>query len=191
MKLEWLFVAGAIEALLVGCRTSDGASAAPDAPASAAAVPPPSATPAQAALDSLDRRTPVPLLPMMANHQKQNMRDHLVAVQEIIAAVGAEDFEAVQRSVTRIGYSEQMGQMCERMGAGAPGFTELALEFHHSADTIGEAARAHDAAGTLKALGNTVAVCTSCHRSFRQRVVDEVAWAALAKRPMPASSSSR
>jgi DNA-binding MarR family transcriptional regulator len=39
------------------------------------------------ALDRMDTRAPVPLLPMMANHQKQNMRDHLVAVQEIVAAL--------------------------------------------------------------------------------------------------------
>lgn len=31
-------------------------------------------------LDGMDTRAPVPLLPMMANHQKQNMRAHLQAV---------------------------------------------------------------------------------------------------------------
>ena len=55
-------------------------------PAVTAATPgPPSAA---ALLDSMDTRVPVPLLPMMANHQKQNMRDHLHAVQEIVGAVG-------------------------------------------------------------------------------------------------------
>ena len=72
----------------------------------------------------MDTRTPVPLLPMMADHQKRNMRDHLLAVQEIVAALAADNFAAVERSAGRIGYSEQMGQMCVHMGAGAPGFTE-------------------------------------------------------------------
>ncbi len=37
-----------------------------------------------------------------------------------------------------------MGAMCTHMGAGAPGFTEQALHFHHTADKIGDAARKHD-----------------------------------------------
>ena len=84
----------------------------------------------RAVFDSMDTRVPGPLfrLPMMANHQKQNMRDHLAAVQEIVGAVGAEDFAAiVARRRATIGYSEQMGQMCNHMGAGAPGFTDQAL----------------------------------------------------------------
>nr|MBP9088338.1 hypothetical protein [Kofleriaceae bacterium] len=42
---------------------------------------------AQGMLDQLDTRKPMPLLPMMANHQKQNMREHLEAVQGIMAAL--------------------------------------------------------------------------------------------------------
>lgn len=134
---------------------------------------------AQAALDALDARTPVPLLPMMADHQKRNMRDHLLAVQEIATAAARDDFDGVERAARRIGFSEQMGAMCEHMGAGAPGFTALALEFHHTADGIVEAARQKDATRVLKALGDTLAVCTHCHRTFKQRVVDPAAWAEL------------
>ena len=81
----------------------------------------------QQALTGMDSRRALPLPPMMANHQKQNMRDHLVAVQEIIAATVTADFAAVERAAGRIGYSEQMGQMCTHMGAAAPGFAEQAL----------------------------------------------------------------
>jgi len=178
-------------ATLVGCQSSDEPRAAPAAPASAAFSAQPSSVPAQATLDAMDRRTPVPLLPLMANHQKQNMRDHLLAVQEILTALQAKDFDAVQSSVSRIGYSEQMGQMCQHMGAGAPGFTELALRFHHTADEIGEAAKKLDSDGVLKALTDTLAVCTSCHQTFRQEVVDNAAWAALTKMPPPAGSGPR
>ena len=89
----------------------------------------------------MDTRVAVPLLPMMANHQKQNMRDHLLAVQEIILAAGRQDFAGVEKAASRIGYSPQMGQMCTHMGAGATGFTEQALAFHHTADAIGAAAQ--------------------------------------------------
>jgi len=140
---------------------------------------PSTASPAEA-LDRLDARAPVPLLPMMAQHQKQNMRDHLLAVQEIVAAVASDDFAAVERAARRIGSSETMGQMCSHMGAGAPGFTEQALGFHRRADEITAAARARDRRRVLAELGTTLQTCTSCHAAWKQRVVDEATWQRLA-----------
>lgn len=142
---------------------------------------------AQRVLDGMDTRAPVPLLPMMAEHQKRNMRDHLLAVQEIVAALAADDFAAIERSAGRIGYSEQMGQMCAHMGAAAPGFTNKALEFHRTADTIATAAKAEDRAGVLKALGATLQTCTGCHATFRQQIVDEATWNRLTGTPAPST----
>jgi cytochrome c556 len=133
----------------------------------------------------MDTRVPVPLLPMMANHQKQNMREHLVAVQAIVGAVGTKDFDAIARAAAKIGYSDQMGQMCNHMGAGAPGFTEQALRFHHTADKISEAARGRDMPRVLTALSDTLATCTGCHSVFKQQVVDESTWASLAGQSPP------
>lgn len=134
---------------------------------------------AQAALDRMDVRVALPLLPSMANHQKANMRDHLVAVQEIVVAAASDDFAGIERAALRIGYSEEMGQMCNHMGAATPGFTEQALNFHRTADTIASAARASDRAAVMQALGATLATCTGCHATFRQRVVDASEWRAL------------
>jgi hypothetical protein len=116
---------------------------------------------------------------MMAHHQKQSMRDHLVAVQELIAAIAASDFVGVERAASRIGFSEQMGQMCSHMGAGAPGFAEQAIEFHQTADRIGVAARARDGARVLSELTATLQTCTSCHAAWKQQVVDEPTWRRL------------
>jgi hypothetical protein len=143
-------------------------------------TPPPANAPAAQVspadqLDRLDQRRPLPLLPMMANHQKQNMREHLVAVQEVVAATAAGDFVKVAQAARRIGYSEAMGQMCEHMGSGAPGFTGQALAFHHSADRIGEAAKREDSAAVLGALAETLAACTACHASYKQKLVDRLA----------------
>ncbi len=159
---------------------------APPAPAttSGAAVDP-SPAPAADALDRMDTRAPVPLLPMMANHQKQNMRDHLVAVQEIVAAIAADDFAGVERAAGRIGFSEQMGQMCTHMGAAAPGFTEQALNFHRTADRISAAARDRDHAQVLTELGATLETCTSCHAAWKQQVVDEATWTRLTSSAPP------
>lgn len=169
-----------------GCRSAADAPNRPATPAPSSA--PAKASSPQAVLDGLDSRAPLPLLPIMANHQKQNMRDHLAAVQEIILATSKSDFATIEKAAARIGYSETMGQMCTHMGAGAPGFTERALAFHHNADRIGDAAKAHDPAAVLNALGQTLSECTSCHASYKQNVVDDATWAAASGEPAPGMS---
>jgi len=146
------------------------------APAASTSVVPATARADSAAdaLDRLDKRAPVPLLPRMAQHQKQNMRDHLVAVQEIVTAVAANDYAAVERAARRIGSSESMQQMCSHMGAGAPGFTEQALAFHQTADRISAAARDQDQGRVLNELATTLEACTACHAAWKQKVVGEL-----------------
>lgn len=170
-----------VVAFLSAC--SRESSPAPAATSSATTAP--SAASAAAALDGMDTRAPVPLLPMMANHQKQNMRDHLAAVQEIVSAIATDDFAGVERAASRIGFSEQMGQMCTHMGAGAPGFTEQALNFHQTADRISAAARDRDRARVLTELGATLQTCTSCHAAWKQQVVDEPTWTRLTSSAPP------
>lgn len=155
------------------------------APTPAPTTDAPAAPSAAETLDGMDRRTPVPLLPMMALHQKENMRDHLLAVQEIVAALATDDFPGVERAAARIGFSEEMGQMCTHMGAGAPGFTEQALNFHRTADRIGEAARNRDRVRVLSELGATLQTCTSCHETWKQQVVDEPTWQRLTSSTPP------
>src|SRR5687767_15989180 len=89
--------------LCLGCRATAGGEPKPEASHLAKAAAP--ANP-NAALDKLDQRRPVPLLPVMALHQKQNMRDHLEAVEQVVAAASAGDFDKVAAAATRMGYSE-------------------------------------------------------------------------------------
>lgn len=141
----------------------------------------PSAAPAggvHAELAAMDGRTPVPLQPMMAWHQKQNMMDHLVAIQGITAALAEDDWDAVAKASAKIESSPQMQQMCQHMGAGAEGFTELALEFHQRANAIGEAAAEKDAKKVLRATSHTLEACTKCHATYKQEVVDAATWQA-------------
>jgi hypothetical protein len=180
---------------VVGCQrvepTSPGVSAPALAPRTSA--PPPAPDPrltALDALDTMDARKPVPLIPMMAHHQKQNMRDHLLAVQEIVVAVANDDFAAVERSATRIATSPQMSQMCNHMGAGAPGFSAQALGFHQTADAIGSAAARRNRKAVLTALGATLATCTACHETWKQSVVDERTWSATSKAAAPSADEA-
>lgn len=160
-------------------------------------IPPPEATPspaeeraeedtvdntcaAIAELSALDPRRAVPLQPMMAWHQKQNMMEHLVAIQRITGGLAVEDWDEVESAASLIGTSPQMERMCQHMGAGAEGFTDLALDFHRRADAIATAARTHDTPAVLRATNLTLQACTSCHASFRQEVVDAETWQELA-----------
>lgn len=173
---QWFRFLGYTLVLVGACKQSSETSPATSSMATLPSASTSATTDPQDELAKLDARSDVPLLPMMANHQKQNMRDHLLAVQEIVTALSTQDFAAVERSASRLGFSEQMGQMCTHMGMGAPGFTERALAFHHTADGIAAAARQRDSAAVMKALGSTLQACTGCHASFKQSVVSEATW---------------
>jgi cytochrome c556 len=146
-------------------------------------VPPQSA---HQAADALDSRTPVPLLPAMAEHQKQNMRDHLLVVQEVTTAMATGDFAGAERSARRIASSKSMTKTCEHMGSQAPGFTEVALRFHSTADSLVEAARKRDQRAVLAALGHTLRACTSCHAAYKQQIVDAATWGSSSTPASPA-----
>ena len=159
---------------LAACRGSSAAPAKKDPPAPAAkAAPAPTAS-------GLDSRTPLPLTAMMANHQKQEMRDHLRVVQEITAALTKDDFDAVAKSASRIGWSDQQAMMCKHMGAGAPGFAEVGEHFHKTADTIVDAAKRRDRAGVTAALDATLRTCVGCHDTYRQEIVDDASFSKAA-----------
>ncbi len=128
------------------------------------------------ALDKMDSRVPVPLQPMMAWHQKQNMQEHLQAIQKMTEALASKNWKALIQAIKPIQSSPQMKRMCYHMGAGAKGFTALALEFHKRADGIASAAKKRDVTAVLQAISHTLKACTSCHATYKQEVVDAKSW---------------
>jgi len=162
--------------LLLACAQSPPPPPPPAAPA-APAQPAASRCAPVDQLAEMDPRTPVPLQPMMAWHQKQNMMDHLVAIQGITDGLARDDWAAVTAAAGKIATSPQMTMMCEHMGAGADGFTERALAFHQRADAIVAAADKQDAPAALAATAHTLEACTECHASYRQEVVDAATFA--------------
>jgi hypothetical protein len=156
--------------LCLACKSNREAAESPVATASASSSEGRIGTPHDD-LDRLDQRRGVPLLPIMAQHQKQNMREHLEAVRDVVAAAAVGDFQHVGTAARRMGFSEATGRMCEHMGAGAPGFTEQALAFHHAADEIATAAAKQDGPAVLSALSRTLGVCTGCHATYKQEPV--------------------
>lgn len=162
-------------ALVAGCNRTAPEATHQAAPPAHEMMAPPAA--GGAVSSSLDTRTPVPLTEMMATHQKEEMRDHLRAVQEITTALVKDDFDAIAASAARIGWSDKQAMMCKHMGAGAPGFTEVGEHFHHTADGIVEAAKHRDHDGVATALGATLQTCVGCHDTYRQDIVSADAFA--------------
>jgi len=129
--------------------------------AASAAEPPPA-----------DDRKPLHLTPRMAAHQKANMRHHLEAVQSLVTALSAEDYDKVASAARSMGAAPDTLRMCRHMGEGNPlDFTERAVAFHESADRIAAAAESHDRGRVLTALSDTLAACTGCHAIYRQEVL--------------------
>ena len=139
--------------------------------------------------DTIEERRPLPLLQMMADHQKQMMRDHLAAVQEIVTALSLDDFDAVQHAAVRLGYSDEVGKVCNHMGAASPAFTRQALAFHHTADDIVAAARERNRDRVLAELSTTLKACRACHAQWKQEIIDDATWNRLTSAPQSAGQT--
>lgn len=122
-------------------------------------------------LANQDARKPVPLNATMAQHQLQNMREHLIAVQEIIAAMSERNFAGMKKAAQKLSSSPQMNMMCEHMGQGAPGYTEMGLALHKAADQLLVHADNKNYDAFVKQLNVTVKTCTSCHAQFKQQII--------------------
>lgn len=114
-----------------------------------------------------DKRIPLNLPPMMAQHQKANMREHLKAVNEVVRYIGTKDFALASKTAhEKLGMTAQMKQMCDNMPNET--FRTMALDFHQSGDALAEALKTKDNERSLKALDTVLTKCTSCHEMFRQ-----------------------
>ena len=115
----------------------------------------------------IDDRISLNLTPAMKQHQLQNMRAHLEAIQTIIGQLGQNDFTgASQTAHQKLGLSEAMRTMCNRFDNDA--FKTLGINFHTSADEMAEVFKKENLADSLAAVNNTMNYCVNCHKQFRQ-----------------------
>ncbi len=116
----------------------------------------------------MDERTPLHLAPQMAQHQLQNMRSHVVAVQTIVGLLANGDFDqAADVAHKQLGLTEEMRMMCTTMSDNKD-FTKMGLAFHQSADQLGDTLKTKDMKKSLEALHTTMNYCVQCHATFRQ-----------------------
>lgn len=113
-----------------------------------------------------DKRTPLKVPPMMKDHMRSNMRDHLAAVNDAVKLVGAGNFEAASHVIKdRLGTNEEMTKMCGMFGNET--YKEMGLAMHTSADVLSSEIKSKDMGKIMKALSGTLEKCVACHDTFR------------------------
>lgn len=148
----------------------DATPTAPETPAAAQSVPAGSTqlTPYER-LNQIDSRTPIPMHAYMALHHKEEMRDHLKVMQEVVEALSRKDYTAVEKSAQRLASGGEMG--CAMMSGGVKGYETLAEHLHAQAQTVVDAARRKDQIRVLTALNGTLETCVACHSAYKQSLV--------------------
>lgn len=120
-----------------------------------------------------DSRVEVAFPPEMRAHTLANMRDHLLALQEIQFALSKEEYDrAGDIAEQRLGMTALIAHgSYERSEFMPPGMQEIGSEMHRNASRFGLAARDAGATGDVKpalaALGKTIGQCVACHSAYR------------------------
>ncbi len=124
---------------------------------------------------SKDGRQLVALPPPMLDHMLANMRDHLVAIHEIQAALGTGD-TATAASVAekRLGMTSLETHGAHAMSQFMPkGMQQTGTAMHRAASRFALAAQEAGVSGDIKpalsALADITAQCNACHAGYRVR----------------------
>ena len=114
-----------------------------------------------------DQRISLQLPAAMRAQQRAMMREHLAAVNEIIADMAAGKFTSASRIAhQKLGLTPEMKKMCTMFGNSD--FRKLGLAFHKSADHLGDELKSGNTKRSLRALHTTMNYCVQCHATFRQ-----------------------
>jgi len=120
-----------------------------------------------------DPRQHVELPPMMQEHMLGNMRDHLLAISEIQAALAAGKFDqAANIAEHRIGMSSLQVHGASHMAPFMPKpMQAIGTEMHRAASRFAiaatNAATSNDIKPALAQLAHVTRQCVACHSSYR------------------------
>jgi hypothetical protein len=100
---------------------------------------------------------------------KLTMREHLEALQAIVASLGRQDFErAAKVAREELGFPKHHQAMEREAGTTfPPKYHELAMSHHREAEDLADAIPSKNLARILPRLGKTIAVCVACHRAYK------------------------
>jgi len=114
-----------------------------------------------------DPRTSLNLPAPMRRNQLAMMREHLQAVNDIVALIAEGKFDAASDIAhSKLGLTPEMRKMCNMFAN--DDFRQIGLAFHQSADELGDVLKTGNMKRSLSALHNTMNSCVQCHATFRQ-----------------------
>lgn len=118
-----------------------------------------------------DDRQLVELPPMMQQHMLTNMRDHLMAIDEILAALAAnQPDKAAELAEQRLGMSSLASHGAAHMAPHMPKeMQEIGTGMHRAASRFALTAQEGDVLSAYASLRNVTASCVACHEAYRIR----------------------
>jgi len=118
-----------------------------------------------------DARRLVQLPEMMQQHMMSNMRDHLVAINEILVNLGNGEFEeAAEIAEYRLGMSSLESHGARHMAGFMPeGMRQAGTAMHEAASRFALKAQEEEALPAYNALSEVTSACVACHTEYRIR----------------------
>jgi hypothetical protein len=100
---------------------------------------------------------------------KLTMREHLEALQAIVAGLGRQEFEqAAKIAHEELGFPKHHQAMQREAGATFPSkYHELAMAHHQEAEDLAKVIPSKDLKTILPQLERTIGACVSCHRAYK------------------------
>ncbi len=116
-----------------------------------------------------DTRQLVEFPEMMRTHMLGNMRDHLVAIDEILTHLAADELEkAADVAESRLGFSSLESHGASHIAKFMPeSMAEAGTAMHRAASQFARVAQEGEALAAYKKLRDITAACTACHAGYR------------------------
>lgn len=116
-----------------------------------------------------DERESVVLSPQAAVAHRAVMLQHLESVQQIVAALGREDFEtARQLTESHLGFFMHREAMQRQQPENfPPAYHDLAMAHHQAAEELADVMPSHDLKRILPKLDGVLKACMACHLAYR------------------------
>ena len=114
-------------------------------------------------------RSSLDLSPSAEEGLKLTMREHLEALQQILAALAGDDYEkAAAIAHEELGFPKHHQAMQREQGFAFPsGYQKLAMAHHQVAEDLAEVIPSKDMPRILKQLDRTVKACVDCHQTYK------------------------
>jgi len=118
-----------------------------------------------------DSRQSVELPEMMEQHMMSNMRNHLAAINEILASLANDRLEqAADIAESQLGMSSLEMHEASHMAEFMPkGMRQAGMSMHRAASRFALKAQEGDVLAAYAALSEITSACVNCHSHYRVR----------------------